>query len=69
MRLLRTGEVLALTGLSRSSIWRFERDEGFPARIRLGPNAVGWDEDEVYSWIESRPRGIRSRQVNSPHSG
>jgi predicted DNA-binding transcriptional regulator AlpA len=68
MRLLRTDEVLDLTGLSRSTIWRLERKKDFPSRIHLGPNAVGWDEDEVHSWIASRPRGIRSRQTAMPYS-
>ena len=28
----------------------------FPAPIVIGPNAIGWYEDEVEDWIESRPR-------------
>jgi len=64
MRVLRTSEVLKLTGLSRSTIWRLERRQHFPERLRLGPNAVGWDEDEVQSWIRSRPRGFGSYQID-----
>ncbi len=42
--------------LSDSQIWRLERDGKFPPRIRLGPLAVGWFEDEIDEWIEARAR-------------
>lgn len=55
-RLLRIGDVMELTGLSRTTIWRREREGTFPNRVKLGPNAVGWRADEVRDWIDSRPR-------------
>lgn len=54
-RLLRIEEVKRRTGLSRTSIWRRERNGDFPARRRIGPNSVAWIEEEVEGWIESRP--------------
>ena len=53
-RFLRCDEVLARTGLSRTTVWRLERSGGFPARRRLSPNTVGWLESEVEEWIASR---------------
>ncbi len=64
MRVLRTPEVLELTGLSRTTIWRFERNDGFPPRLRLGPNAVGWFEDDVVTWLHSRQRGLGPYQAD-----
>ncbi len=58
MHILRTPEVTRLTGLSRTTLWRFERRGTFPRRIRLGANSVGWLEDEVRDWVNSRPRGL-----------
>jgi predicted DNA-binding transcriptional regulator AlpA len=58
MTILRTNEVIRLTGLSRTTLWRLERTAGFPARLRLGTNSIGWLEDEVRAWLESRPRGM-----------
>ncbi len=55
MKLIRTDEVVRRTGLSRTTIWRRERQGEFPARRRIGENSVGWLETEVDSWIESRP--------------
>jgi prophage regulatory protein len=57
MKVLSTKQVMALTGLSRVSVWRYERDSRFPKRVRLGPNRVGYRSDEIEAWIESRPRG------------
>lgn len=44
------------TGLSDSTIWREEREGRFPQRVQISPNRVGWYEDEINDWIESRPR-------------
>jgi len=54
MKFIRLRQVEERTGLSDTTIWRYERTGNFPARRRLGPNAVAWVEDEVDAWIESR---------------
>ena len=43
-------------GGSRQKAWRDVRDGLFPAPIDLGPNSVGWYEDEVDEWLATRPR-------------
>ncbi len=53
--LLRWPEVKALTSLSRTTAWRFERAGTFPKRRQLGANSVAWLESEVFQWINSRP--------------
>lgn len=55
-KLLRIDEVKRRTGLSRTTIWRREREGEFPERVRLGGNSVAWREEEVERWIENRPR-------------
>lgn len=55
MKLIRLNQVLALTGLSRGTIYRLERAGSFPLRRRLGPNSVAWLEHEITAWLESRP--------------
>lgn len=55
MKVLRLPEVIETTGLSRTSIYRKEGQDEFPKRRRLGPNAVGWLEEEVIDWVRSRP--------------
>ncbi len=57
-KILRRPKVRGATGLSTSSIDRHEKAGDFPQRVRLGVNSVGWYEDEIATWIESRQRGI-----------
>jgi prophage regulatory protein len=57
MRLLRTPEVLRITGLSRMTIHRLEKLGSFPMRRRIGRHAVAWIDAEIHDWIGSRPAG------------
>ena len=54
IRLIRFREVLAMTGLSRSSMYRFIEENQFPAQVQLGGRAVAWVESEVQDWICQR---------------
>ena len=54
VRFLRLPEVLARTGLSRSTIY-VRLDQGrFPRPVSLGARAVGWVEAEVDDWMRER---------------
>ena len=55
-KMLRRTDVTELTGLSCSSIYRLMRKGLFPEPLRVGVRAVRWRSEEVYSWLESRPR-------------
>ena len=60
VRFLRLPEVLARTGLSRSTIYvRLDRGR-FPRPVSLGARAVGWIEAEVDEWIRERIAASRS---------
>ena len=55
-RILRLPEVIEITGLSRTTIWRRDRDGSFPQPIRLGgegTRAIGWRDQDIYDWIDS----------------
>ena len=57
-RIMRTPEVVKVTGLSKTTIWRRVRGGDFPAPIRLGglaTRSVGWREGEIKNWIDTRP--------------
>jgi prophage regulatory protein len=69
MRLLRTKEVTAVTGLSRMTIYRLELSGAFPRRRRLSRNSVGWLEEDIKSWIASRPAGPCDCRGLSPQIG
>jgi prophage regulatory protein len=48
----RLPDVMARTGLSRSTIYQKIADGNFPRPIKLGPRAVGWDSHDVDGWIQ-----------------
>ncbi|MGD8112863.1 AlpA family transcriptional regulator [Vibrio sp. TRT 17S01] len=54
MRFLRIQDVMSLTGLGRSTIYKFMDEDIFPKTIPLGGRAVGWLESEIEEWMESR---------------
>jgi prophage regulatory protein len=54
IRFIRDAEVRHRTGLSRSTIWRLEQADRFPARRKISARAVAWLESEVERWIRSR---------------
>ena len=58
-RILRLPEVLALTGLSRSTIYLRVEEGMFPKQINLGLRAVGWLDSDVQNWLCDRVSASR----------
>ena len=54
MKLVRVRDVMELTGISRTSLWRLIKSGDFPAPFRLGPRMNAWHEHEIYDWLNSR---------------
>lgn len=54
MRILRMKAVIEITGLARSTVYKYVAEGIFPKPISLGGRSVGWLESEVHSWIQSR---------------
>ena len=54
MKILSLKQVLEVTGISRSTLYLYMQNHQFPIQVRLGPNIVGWVEDEVIDWIRGR---------------
>ena len=54
MRILRMKTVIEITGLARSTVYKYVAEGIFPKPISLGGRSVGWLESEIHSWIQSR---------------
>ena len=67
-RIVRKPELLAMIGLSDASIWRRERNNEFPRRIKLGGNSVGWLESEVLEWLSSKATDRQPARGPDRHS-
>ena len=52
VRILRLPEVIELTGLSRSTIYRLIEKGEFPTQLQLSTRTSGWRLDEIEIWIE-----------------
>lgn len=60
LRIIRLRQVIARTGLSRSSIYALIQGGRFPKQISLAPHSVGWVESELEAWIAERIESSRS---------
>ncbi|MGL5948863.1 MAG: helix-turn-helix transcriptional regulator [Aeromonas sp.] len=50
-RLIRVREVLARTGLSKSTLYRLLDSGAFPRRVSLGGRSIAFLEGEIDNWI------------------
>jgi len=53
--LYRLPDVIRMTGLARSTIYRLEQVGQFPPRVKLSERATAWRSDDIQTWIDSRP--------------
>ena len=67
IRLVRLPEVMARTGLSRSTIYVMVAAGRFPKPVPLGVWAMGWIESELDEWI--RDRIAKRRSVEGTATG
>lgn len=58
-RIIRRSQVQYLTGLKKSHIYALAKAGSFPRQVKLGEKAVGWVEQEVAGWIDSRVNASR----------
>ena len=65
-RLLNFKEVRRLTGLSRATVWRLERDGLFPRRRQVTATKVAWVLQEILNFIRSR--AIVGAEVTPTHN-
>jgi len=62
MKLLRIHDVISVTGVSRMTIYRLEKEGLFPTRRRLGKNSVAWLDEDVTAWVVARPAAQEPRR-------
>ena len=65
MRILSKRQLKELVLYSPQHVARLEKAGQFPKRVQLGPNRVGWVEDEVLDWLQQR---LDSREEPKRHS-
>lgn len=63
-RMLSVRTVMEMTSLSRTTIWRREREGTFPASVRLSANRVAWSLRAIEAWLsdcanDNRPQRLQ----------
>ncbi|WP_286953515.1 MULTISPECIES: AlpA family transcriptional regulator [unclassified Pseudomonas] len=53
-KFIKRQDVEAITGLSRSEIYRRMAAQTFPQQIALSPKCVVWVEAEILTWCDER---------------
>ena len=59
-KILRLPEIIALTGLSRSTVYNRVTTGNFLTSISLGGRSVGWVASEVDAWLHNQIMPSRS---------
>ena len=54
MKVLRLPSVCELTGVPRSTLYLYIKNNQFPKPIKLGVQSVGWIQAEVEQWLRQR---------------
>ena len=54
MRFIKLKEVMNVTGLARSTIYKHIANGLFPKSVSLGDRAVAWIESEIHDWMLER---------------
>ena len=65
MKVIRLQQVMEMTGLGRSTVYKYVSENWFPKPIPLGGRSVGWLESEVVEWIMAKvsERDIRTGEL------
>ena len=64
MKILRFNQVRVLTGLSRTTLWRYEKSGTVPRRRLLGTKIIGWLSSEIEVVIKMHQSGMGQTPEN-----
>jgi len=54
MYIMKLQDIIKVTGLSRSTIYKLMSEGDFPKQVSLGYRSVGWVSTEIDDWIIAR---------------
>ena len=67
--ILRPAQAARLLGVSRATIYRWEKDGRLAPRVILGPGTSGWKEEDLAAFIAMAPRGGPDRTMEKGREG
>jgi prophage regulatory protein len=58
-KLIRIESVINKTGLAKSTVWAWVKENRMPAPIKLSARVTVWNESELDEWIDLQMQGGR----------
>jgi len=52
-QIIRRADVVQLTGISETTIWRMESKGRFPKAVKLTNRCVGYRKSDIEEWLQS----------------
>jgi|CXWL01.1.fsa_nt_gi prophage regulatory protein len=53
-RIIRISEVIKITGIGRTSVYKYMNEGCFPRALKLTRTSVGWRYNEVMDWLDKK---------------
>jgi len=50
---LRVSDVVKKTGLGKSTVWLWVKENKFPKPIKMSPRVTVWEEEKIEDWMNS----------------
>lgn len=63
LRVLRIRHIMALTGLARSTLYKYINESDFPRPVPLAGSSVGWIDAEVKHWLAQCFDSVAAKQT------
>ena len=51
---LRITSVMEMTGIAKSTIWLWVKEDKFPKPVKLSPRITVWEESKIDEWQKSK---------------
>lgn len=68
-RVYKLTEITAIYGMSRSSIYRAMKRDGFPVPFQMSERSVRWWREDVEQWFANRPQAMTPCADNAQYQG
>jgi len=58
LKIIRSSELSELLSVSKTALWRWEKEGILPPKVKLAGRAVGWSEYDIEIWFQ------KNREIN-----
>lgn len=55
IRFIRPAELAEMISVSKSTLWRMEKEGELPPRRKISKRCVGWVESDILKWLQNLP--------------